>query len=90
MTTITITRHHSGFSNVADRYVVGNAEGDGHADLMHVELPRGYAIGQYDDLIDPAGCQCVIVAARLDGKGGPMLMSLTGTCPDHLLVYRAA
>jgi hypothetical protein len=78
MTTITLTRHYSGFRNVADWYTIGSNEQDGNAAAKDYVLPEGYHL---DDgptappggvIRDPDGDQCEILA----GRHAPMLIHL--------------
>lgn len=83
MTAILITRHYSGFANVADHYTVGDNEADGNASVSHWRLPAGYVMHAYGFICDPAGYRCEIVPHTSTGR--PVLMSLAGTQPDaHL------
>jgi hypothetical protein len=44
MQTIIITRHYSGFTNVADTYQVGDHEADGNADVTAYD-PADWLLG---------------------------------------------
>jgi hypothetical protein len=87
MTTITLTRHYSGFRNVADWYSIGNNEEDGNAAAKDYVLPEGYRL---DDgptapsggvIRDPAGGPCEILSSR----NGPLLLHLFGRRDDFTL-----
>jgi hypothetical protein len=72
---ITITRHHTGFYNVADQYSLGNNEHDGNASTTAYTLPSGYSFDPVcNDIRDPDGCVCAIVQS----DDGPQLISLVG------------
>jgi hypothetical protein len=75
MTTVTITRHHNGFENVADKLSLGDLEYQGNASVTHYTLPEGYKVDTTDNVIrDPDGIECEIV---LHG-GKPKLISRAG------------
>lgn len=85
MTTIvTITRHHSGFANVEDRYSIGDND-SADTSVGRYVLPHGYTVD--DDVIrDPQGYQCEIVE---HDSGRPQLISLAGPVHDRpVLVER--
>ena len=76
MTTITVTRHFSGFADVADSFELGNAEHEGSTELGRYLLPDGYTLDSvYGVVRDAAGYQCGIYA---DNAGHPTLISLAG------------
>lgn len=79
-TVVTITRHFSGFRNVADRFRVGEHEGDGNASADRYHLPAGYSVNEGRNILDPDGVLCAIVAD--DDGNGPILISLVGPHPD--------
>ena len=81
MTTILITRHFSGFANVADHFSVGNNENEGSATLTEYSLPAGYCVAGAT-IYDPAGIECAIVPGD-DNR--PTLSSRMGNCPDAIL-----
>lgn len=74
MTKVTITRHYSGFNNVADKFSLGNHEHDGAASVSDYVLPEGYAVDG-EKIFDPANCECEIVP---HDSGRPQLVSLVG------------
>jgi hypothetical protein len=74
MTKVTITRHYSGFTNVSDKFSVGNHERDGDASVSDYLLPEGYEVDA-DVVRDPAGYQCEIIP---HSSGRPQLVSLAG------------
>lgn len=80
MTTILVTRHYSGFANIADRFSLGNHEHEGNASLASYELPAGYVL-QDGVIYDTADIQCEII----DVDGAPVVMSLAGRCPSVAL-----
>lgn len=75
---ITVTRHFSGFTNVADRFELGDHEHRGNASASEYYLPDGYSDGA-SAIYDPLGIRCEIVA---DEEGRPTLTSLTGRWTD--------
>jgi hypothetical protein len=81
MQTIIITRHYSGFTNVADTYQVGDHEADGNADVTAYDLPTGYSV--QDGLVyDHAGWQCEVLHGD---HGGPALYSHNASSPVIML-----
>lgn len=84
MTTITITRHYSDMTNVADSFSLGHNEHDGNAAVAAYTLPEGYVV-EAGAIYDPAGFVCAIVAGDT-GKGAPLLVSRAGHCADQVLI----
>lgn len=86
MAIVTITRHYSDFSNVADKLSVGNNEHDGDASAADYSLPEGYAVdAAYNVIRDRDGYECAIVLhdsnPKLISRGGkitaePVLMEV--------------
>lgn len=79
MTQITLTRHYSGFVNVADKWSIGNNETSDSA-VYVATLPEGYTIGKTgimdeDIIFDPMGHGCQIVHHT---SGNPQLISVSG------------
>lgn len=81
MQKIIITRHYSGFVNVADSYQIGDYEADGHADVTEYHLPTGYSV-QDGFIYDPMGWQCEVLHGE---HGGPALYSRNGASPLKLV-----
>lgn len=76
MTKVTITRHYSGFTNVADKFSLGNREHEGDAAATDYNLPEGYEVDEtYNVIRDAAGYECAIA---LHGSGKPQLISRAG------------
>lgn len=80
-TTVIITRHYSGFINVADSFEIGNTEHENNSATGVYRLPAGYTMhdGRIYDTSDYA---CEIHPGD-DGK--PRLYSLAGPCRDQPL-----
>ena len=74
MIKVTLTRHYSGFRNVADSFSVGNNE-DASTSVASYELPAGYSIDG-DVVRDSAGYECAIYPDRRTGR--PQIYSLAG------------
>lgn len=73
---VTLTRHYSGFTNIADTYSIGDHERDGKASTRVYELPPGYTHDDEANVIrDPRGFQCAIVPHSC---GRPQVVSLAG------------
>lgn len=86
MTTVTLTRHYSGFQNVADKYSVGSNEHAGRASVSDWILPDGYEVD--DDVIrDAAGYECAIIPD--DDSGRPQLVSKAGPIDATPVLQRA-
>lgn len=85
MTTIQITRHYSSFTNVADRFSVGNHEADGHAAMTEYNLPEGYEV-QDAEIYDQTGYRCEIYPGD---QGGPVLMGRYGQPETRLIEVQA-
>ena len=74
MTQIVLTRHYSGFRNVADYFSVGNNEA-ASTSVARYDLPAGYSIDG-DVVRDSAGYECAIYPDRTTGR--PQIYSLAG------------
>lgn len=80
MTIVTVTRHFSGFQNVADTFSIGNNEQDGSAAASEYSLPVGYSVSE-GRIYDNFGIECMITASAR----GPVLISRAGIADDTLL-----
>lgn len=74
MATILITRHYSGFTNVADTLQVGNFEFEENAAATEYTLPEGYRVKD-GDLYDCDGILCALYLER----GAVIANSMIGT-----------
>lgn len=80
MTEVQITRHFSGFTNVADKFSVGNFEAEGSAAFSTYKLPAGYTV-QDGKIYDPSGIECLVTA-----EDGPItLVSFAGKHTDVVI-----
>lgn len=77
-TTVIITRHYSGFVNVADSFEIGNTEHEGSAATGVYRLPEGYTL-HLGRIYDTSNYACEIHPGDDDR---PRLYSLAGPCPD--------
>lgn len=80
MTEVQITRHFSGFTNVADKFSVGNHEAEGSATLSIYKLPAGYTVSD-GKIYDPSGIECLITAEN----GHVTLVSYAGKHADVVI-----
>lgn len=86
MAIVTITRHYSGFSNVADWFQVGNYEHEGNASVSDYRLPDGYRIeDRSGSIIDPAGVLCSV---ELHSSGLPQVISLAGPITESPVLVK--
>lgn len=84
MTAVTLTRHYSGFRNVADKFSVGDNE-MADSSVSDYLLPDGYEVDG-DMIRDANGYQCAIVP---HGSGRPQLISLAGPTQAQPVLERA-
>lgn len=80
MTNVIITRHYSGFRNVADTCSLGNQERDGNAVAEAYSLPAGYSVSN-GKIYDSNDIECLICIER----NRVMLVSAAGNYADQML-----